>query len=149
MGLCTVNNFFGFWTFKDSWLLTVVFLFHWFKGLNVNIKCPVMCKRSFYWPFMQRWKWPCPIYNGSFKALFDKEWIVIHVWFLTVNFNFGFSTNVTQAHFLFVISNGELSKLNAFRVEKNDDIFLIFDQIKVSRVPLWIGHRLFFAQKVT
>ena len=34
----------------------------------------------------------------------------------------------------------KLSELNTFRVRKNRGISNIFDQIKVSEVPLWIGH---------
>ena len=37
---------------------------------------------------------------------------------------------------MLIRSNGEIIRINAFRVKNNYGIFNIFDEIKVSRVPL-------------
>ena len=67
------------------------------------------------------------IYNGTHKNML----LIIQ----TVFFICGFSAKVTCA-FLAIISDGKLYRNKHFSIIKNDVIFHIFDQIKVSRVPL-------------
>ena len=71
----------------------------------------------------------------SFKALFRYQYL--QLWKLVI-FNCDFSVKVTCA-FLLHENMQKLQNLTLLTL-KNDDIFYIIDQIKVSRVPLWIRH---------
>ena len=89
------------------------------------------CIRNFKWPFMQRWK--CPIYNGTPKSFVWSSIKDFHD-FVLLNCLFSFVVSLQERlwHFLPIRNNREIISNKYVSGWKNDVIFHIFDQIKVS-----------------
>ena len=83
-----------------------------------------------------------PIYNGTLKKLcLIKYELDINV-LVSLNCLFSFVGSLLKllTHSLFIRNNGENHRNKHFSSQKNDAIFRIFDQIKVSRLPLQVRH---------
>ena len=71
--------------------------------------------------------------------------------FVSLNclFSFAVSPRKWLAYFLFIRSNGWTLRNKHLSSQINDGFFHLFHQIKVSRIPLYVGHCHVFAWRVT
>ena len=92
----------------------------------------------FKWPSIQRCQ--CPITTVSLKALYAQ---LCYRYQCFVSLNCLFSLEKWLVYCLFIRSNGETHWNKHTSSQKNEDIFNIFYQIKVSMVQLQIGIAIF------
>ena len=110
--------------------LNIFKIFFILKGtVRVIVSSEPSCKKGI--PDLQQYPWKLCLINWIY------QWFCLLKLFILIG---DFSTRVTCAFLVYKKQWRNSQKFYTFLSQENDDIFHMFDQIKVSRVPLWIGY---------